>query len=330
MPKDTPIIVIGFGSIGKRHYLNLKQLGFNRIGVFDASEQAFVGEAGVSRVEKLTSNSLAEFKIAFICTPTNLHLKYALLAARAGCHLFIEKPLSHDLKGVNELIKLCRRKKLVNMVACNFRFNEGFKSLKRMVSSDELGQPLTARVVIGHDLSQSRPGVDYRNTYAASRVGGGVILDSGAHAVDYLIDLFGAAKKAHGFLGNISKLEIKSEDFAEVIIKHQAGVVTTLSLDYFSRPKRHRVEIQFTAGWATWDFVKNELTISRADQKSIETKKLYDGSTDDYRRNTMYTEEVAAFMALAARQKTPITQDLSQAKRTLALLLQIKKQAKKI
>ena len=48
---------------------------------------------------------------AFICNPTSLHIPAAIQAARAGCHLFIEKPLSHNLEQVDELISLVESRK---------------------------------------------------------------------------------------------------------------------------------------------------------------------------------------------------------------------------
>ena len=58
----------------------------------------------------------------FVTNPNHLHLSLAIAAARQGCHLFIEKPISHALEGVDDLIEIVERKNLVALVAYQFRF----------------------------------------------------------------------------------------------------------------------------------------------------------------------------------------------------------------
>lgn len=322
--KKAKIIIIGFGSIGKRHYKNLLRLGYKNVFVYDIESKKISKD--VKTVANLDQTTLADFSIAFICTPTNLHIKYALMCARAGCHLFIEKPLSHDRRGVNQLIKICRDKKLVNMVACNFRFNKGFQKLEKIVKKKSLGRPLTARVMIGHDLSRSRPGVDYRQTYAAS-ADGGVIFDSGAHSIEYLEPLFGKVSDVVGFSGRRSALEIKTEDFADAVITYQEGVVVSLRLDYFSKPKQHNVEIQFERGWARWDFVKNE--VSWYDERKKEYKNFVPyGETEEEKRNAMYVEEIKSFMLAIDEGK--VIQNIRRAKEVIATLQLIKDKTTKL
>ena len=96
MNKKSKILIIGFGSIGQRHYKNLKKLGYKNLYVFDTNKKVISNSK--FQIPNFNADTLKEFKIVFICTPNNLHIKHTLAAARAGCHLFIEKPLSHNLK----------------------------------------------------------------------------------------------------------------------------------------------------------------------------------------------------------------------------------------
>src|SRR3989344_4496616 len=108
---NLKIAIIGFGSIGQRHYKNLLALGYKNIFVYDVDESKIGG--GVKTLAGLSEKKLRDFDIAFICNPTSEHIKTALLCTRAGCHLFIEKPLSHNLSGIADLAKICREKKLI-------------------------------------------------------------------------------------------------------------------------------------------------------------------------------------------------------------------------
>ena len=58
-----------------------------------------------------------------IATPTYLHVEQAHRVAQGGVDLFVEKPLSHNSAGLNELLKLAEEKNLVSLVGCNMRFH---------------------------------------------------------------------------------------------------------------------------------------------------------------------------------------------------------------
>ena len=127
------ILLVGFGSIGKRHYRNLTSLGYRDIAVFDPSDKAFENADKIIRIKKFDIDSAKDFNTAFICSPNNLHIKHALICANAGLHLFIEKPLSHNFNGFNLLKKICRKKKLVTMIGCNMRFHPCLEFIKNIL-----------------------------------------------------------------------------------------------------------------------------------------------------------------------------------------------------
>jgi predicted dehydrogenase len=120
------ILMIGLGGIGQRHVRNLRSLLGDTLEImayrqlnrsFALTDQLKVDE-GVNILEKykidvypdINSALDQEPDIAFICNPSNLHIPVALMAARAGCRLFIEKPLSHNLDFVSELIQVIEQK----------------------------------------------------------------------------------------------------------------------------------------------------------------------------------------------------------------------------
>ena len=324
------ILIIGFGSIGQRHFNNLKSLGYENVYVYDSLPEKIKDQK--LKIENLDKKNLEGFDVAFVCNPNHLHVETALKCAEAGLHLFIEKPLSHNLKGINKLQKIVEKKKLVNMVACNFHFNEGFSRLNDLIREGNLGKPISVRVVIGQDLTVSRKGVDYRQTYAAQKIGGGVILDSGAHAVHYLSALFGDVKKEKivGTFGNLSNLEISSEDFASFDLVHKNGVVSSVTLDYFSRPKRHNVEVQFEKGSALWDFAESKFSCYDEGTKKKTEYLLYKEFSLEDRRNLMYLEELKAFVNILENNRLKSPQDLNQAKDVLEILQLVKNKSKKI
>src|SRR5262245_10735947 len=109
------IAILGCGSIGARHAANLVSLGRTNIVAYDpdpASRERFAEKTGVHVVAEIEAVWRAAPHIAFITAPTNLHVPLALEAARRGCHLFIEKPLSHSWEGIDELQRIVESKRL--------------------------------------------------------------------------------------------------------------------------------------------------------------------------------------------------------------------------
>ena len=315
--KITPILVIGFGSIGQRHYRNLLSLGYTNVAVHD-TDHAKLKNMGVPIVHELTDGTLRKFPIVFICNPSHLHVPTALRAAKAGCHMFIEKPLALKTGHIKELDEVIRKNKLSVMVACNYRFHPAFDFLRKKIRSGKLGKPLLVNVAIGYDLRTARPGTPYQNTYAVSRVsGGGVIFDSGAHVIDYLLTLFGNVKSASAVSKNLI-LPIEAEDFASIQLEFKNDVFCTILLDYFSIPQRNFLEIQCVSGKICWDVVQNNVTWTNA--KGVAgIKKYYEGKDKGYARNDMFIREVKYFMDVLNKKKITVS-DVAHAEQVSILL----------
>src|SRR5207249_3118506 len=118
-----PILIVGLGAVGGRHLNNLRSLGnsnfiFLRSHKGTIPEVRFAGGLVTSDLDQALSYSPS---IAIVSNPTALHLPVSVAAARAGCHLFIEKPLAHSLEGVEELQTLTKERGLTTMIGCQFR-----------------------------------------------------------------------------------------------------------------------------------------------------------------------------------------------------------------
>ncbi len=120
------IAVIGAGSIGQRHLRNLLALGHDVVAVLDPDgarrdEVRRIAPAGCL----VTADERAIFDgdavAAVVCSPTHRHLDQALAAVRRGWHVFVEKPLSHTLEGIEALVEEARRGRRAVLVGCNLR-----------------------------------------------------------------------------------------------------------------------------------------------------------------------------------------------------------------
>ena len=194
------IVVIGCGSIGKRHLRNLKTLLKERNGeviAFDVNKEAleFVSKEYGIRTETDLNKALEEADGAFMCIPNSLHVPTALKAVKHGCHVFVEKPLSHTMENVDELLRIAKEKNLTVTCGYNLRFYKPLQKVKDLLDAGAIGKVYGARVEFGYHLPSWRPNQDYRKNYGAIRAqGGGVILDV-IHEINYIRWLLGEAKE---------------------------------------------------------------------------------------------------------------------------------------
>ena len=232
-------LIVGCGSIGKRHIRNLLNLGVEELVAFDVRAERRTRREPLSWESilwrRLESAWEREPDAVVVAAPTSLHVPIALKGAFRRCHLFIEKPLSNCWESVERLLDVVRRNDLVTLVGCNMRFHPGLMTIKNLLLEQAVGRVLAARVEVGQYLPDWHPWEDYRQSYSAcNRLGGGVILDA-IHEIDYIRWLLGDVVAATCFAGKLSQLEIETEDVAALLLRFQNGAVGEVHLDYIQR-----------------------------------------------------------------------------------------------
>lgn len=284
--KDIPILIIGFGSVGKRHYKNLLEQGFKNISVYDPLAD-FTGYGNLPQTEKLNKKELNKFKVAFICSPNNLHIKHALICAKAGLHLFIEKPLSHNLKELDALIDICNRKKLITMVGCNLRFHPCLVFIKKYLKN--LGKIYAIKLEFGYYLPNWRPNADYRANYSAKKkTGGGIILDD-VHEFDLLFWLndFKKAAESKFIFSKSSDLKIETEDICIASFKFKNKVLGLVSCDYLQKNHTRTCKIVGESGNLEWNFLENAVWLSDGEKR----EKIFEIKDFDLNNGFIYETE---------------------------------------
>ena len=197
-------LIAGLGSVGRRHFRNLVSLGEKDI-VLLRSHRATLpdDELAGCPVETDLREALKKHKpnAVIVASPTSLHLETAIPAAEAGCHILLEKPISHSTERLDQLEKAVKESGSKILVAFQFRFHPGLIRAKQLISDGEIGRVISAHVHFGEYLPAWHPWEDYRKGYAArADMGGGVVLTQ-CHA-DYLPWLVGKVKSVWGSLQN--------------------------------------------------------------------------------------------------------------------------------
>ena len=132
------ILIIGFGSIGKKHAKNIKELGLGEVYVFDTRH--ITDSLGFPVILAPLDKVIRDFNVAFICTPPSTHLGLALMCAKAGLDCYIEKPLALNIENGEDLILLARKNKKTLMVGHLLQYHPVFVTLKELARGGDLGR----------------------------------------------------------------------------------------------------------------------------------------------------------------------------------------------
>lgn len=316
------VVVVGFGSIGKRHFENLCSLLDGKVFICTKKQQ--ISKISCSNVFSSLQDCIKEKPdIGFVTNITNLHIQTALHLAKAGCHIFIEKPLSDSQAGIKSLIDIVNKKQLVTLMGCNLRFHPCLVKVKDLVSSGKIGKIISVRAENGSYLPDWHPDEDYGKGYAARKdLGGGVVLTC-IHEIDYLYWLFGDVEEVYSVSGKFSDLNIKSEDLSSIIFRFKNDIIGELHLDYFQRPSSRNCTIIGSKGTIHWDFATN--TVKYYD---IKTKKwLIVLRLKKYDFNSMYVAEAKHFLFCIKNKKKTIN-DIHQGFKILKIAMAILKSSK--
>lgn len=314
------ILMIGLGGIGQRHVRNLRavlgssaeilawrvrRLSHVVTTTLQSDESRDVElEYGLRVFETLESALAERPRAVFICNPSSLHVPAAIACLRAGCDLFIEKPVSHNLDGLAELQQLAEENRRVVMVGYQLRFHPCFLALQRILRDECLGNVLAVRAAVGEYLPGWHPYEDYRQMYASrADLGGGVIVTQ-IHEFDYLYALFGVPRRLFSLSGHWSHLEIDVEDTASTLMQFQfAGrpLPVHLQQDYLQRPPRRTCEVIGDRGKAIMDLASLSVTRYGQDGAIAESVQF-----KDFDRNQLFLDELRHFLHCVETRSKPV------------------------
>ncbi len=296
-------VIAGLGSIGRRHLKNLFALDqrdiilyrSNKSTLTDIDSYDFPVETDLDVVLDLKPDAI------IISNPTALHLEVAIPAAEAGCHIFMEKPLSNSMKSIDLLKRALQTGKGQFFTAFQYRFHPGLEKAAGLLQDGAIGRALSVNVHWGEYLPSWHPWEDYRVGYSArSDLGGGVLLTL-CHPIDYLRWMLGEISSVWAFTGKLGDLDLDVEDTAEIGLRFANGVLGNVHLDFNQQPTSHTMRIVGTEGTLLWDNFDGAVQLYRASNKEWEMYPAPDG----FERNHLFTAEMSHFLSLIQGKSAP-------------------------
>lgn len=294
-------LVVGTGSIGRRHIANLIAMGHlpqaHSVRAAGDPQARFLGASAGIEPDTVPlvarwREALAEVDAVVVANRTDQHLSTALEAARAGCHLFIEKPLGADLLGVQALVDEVERRRLV--VECGFmlRMHPNVIWMREALRGGLLGEVFHARAAIGQWLADWRPGTDHRQSYSARRgMGGGVIFDL-VHELDLVQALVAPACEVTAMTRQVQELQIETEAVAQIGLRLDNGALAQVHLDYVRPGYGREMEIVGRRGVLRWDYPSGTVSLEDGSGAARIVHRVPDG----FVRNTMFEHHMAHFV----------------------------------
>jgi myo-inositol 2-dehydrogenase/D-chiro-inositol 1-dehydrogenase len=180
--KKIRVGIIGAGRIGKIHTDNLLRLP--QVEVIAVSDlfagpelEAWAAERGIEQVVTDSNVLIAnpDIDAVFICSSTDTHVPLIKQAAKAGKHIFCEKPVSMDITQTEEALEIVREAGVKLQIGFNRRFDHNFKRVREHVQGGTIGQPHIVKIT-SRDPNPPHP--DY------IKVSGGIFMDMMIHDFD--------------------------------------------------------------------------------------------------------------------------------------------------
>ena len=301
MSTPRKVLVVGSGSIARRHLSNFRRLLPNAgVGCVSASGRPLAdGETvATTQLQSIAAAVAWAPDLAVVASPAPLHLDHACQLLDAGIPVLIEKPLSDRLERVRTVAPLLARHRDRIEVAYNLRYLSSAGQMKALIDEGRVGRILGLRIEVGQYLPDWRPQADYRRMVSANlSLGGGVLLEL-SHELDYLTWLFGRFDQVFCIAANSGQMEIDVEDHADILLSRD-GLTAQVHLDFLQRRVSRSCKVIGATGTLHWDLVANRIALDGPAGEEI----LFSDPLVD--RNDMYVELLRGFIEVATGRAAP-------------------------
>jgi predicted dehydrogenase len=288
------ILIVGTGSVGKRHARNMDALGCT-LSCMDPRKDRLDEIAGEGVTLKSVFTSLEEafaaedtFDGVVVGSPPSFHVDQSIAALKRGKPVLLEKPVSPDLSSALKLQSAVHDTKVPLLLGYTWRWWPPLLRVKDLVARQAVGQLRHVKFTMAAHLADWHPWERYQDFFMASEaLGGGALLDE-SHWLDLMLWFFGMPQKLFAKVEKISDLEIQTDDNVDILVYYPNDLRVSLHLDLYARP--HEKTIQFVGENGTLIWEPNRIKIGKETDPNWEIEEFA------YDRNDMFVEVVKEFL----------------------------------
>lgn len=299
MTADRHLLIVGAGSVGRRHARNFRMLGC-RLSAVDPRTDRLSEAAAEGPLER----TYADFEHALsdvsslagvvICSPPKFHVTDARRALEAGVPVYLEKPVSPRAHEAALLMETQARTGTPLLLGYTYRWWPALQELRSRLLRGVIGKVLHVKCVMSAHLADWHPWEPYQEFFMASReLGGGALLDE-SHFVDLMLWFFGRPIEVFARVEHLSSLEIETDDNVDALLAYPAGLRVYVHLDLFGRPHEKYILATGDAGTLHWSFEPNRIRLARS------TGPEWVDSEFSGERNDMFAAAAAEFLKVLA------------------------------
>ena len=291
MGKEIKVLLVGLGSIGRRHLSHLQSIN----GVSCAALRTGKGEI----TEKSEITEFFDLKDALdyqpdgviISNPTSLHVETALPFLKKGIKVLIEKPIDTTIENAQKLEPF---KNSLKIAYC-MRFHPLSFFLKNLFQEEP---PFKVGFKRSFYLPKWHPYADYRKEYTALKSLGGGVIRTLSHEIDLSVDWFGMPSDIVGVVDKISFLELDSDDYAFFTTKSRNNTRINFELDFFSPTNINEGEAFTAKGKYEWGSAGVVFTSYQGNDKAMVFSLSPEASVQ------MYQHQMEDFCRFVAGEKS--------------------------
>lgn len=223
--------IIGAGRIGKVHAKNISmfvpEIEIEMVAdpFMNEETEKYLKNLGVKEVTKEAEDILknAEIEAVLICSSTDTHSKYIIESAKAGKHIFCEKPIDYDLNKVHEAIQSAKDAGVKLQIGFCRRFDHNHRGVYDVVQSGKIGNVQMIKI---SSRDPEPPAIEY------VKVSGGIFYDMMIHDFDMARFLAGSEVTEVYAAGSVLIDQAIGEagdvDTAMVTLKFENGIIATI------------------------------------------------------------------------------------------------------
>ncbi|MDX2345289.1 MAG: Gfo/Idh/MocA family oxidoreductase [Legionella sp.] len=289
--KKINLALVGCGRISKNHLDAIKahQDKLNLIAVCDSNQVAAKAVALAHKAAIYTSfESMLDnpdIDLVILCTPSGLHPRQTIQAAKAGKHVLTEKPMATRWKDGTDMVRACDNANVRLFVMKQNRLNPTIQALKRAIDSDRFGRIYLANVNVFWARSQ-----DYYNQggwRGSFEFDGGAFMNQASHYVDLVQWLLGPVQSVHAMMGTLGR-KIEAEDTGVLNIRWRQGTMGSVSVTTLTYPKDYEGSMTILGEKGTvriggvalnqierWDFSESLPEDGQIQTENYETESVY-------------------------------------------------------
>ncbi|MDA7544326.1 Gfo/Idh/MocA family oxidoreductase [Alphaproteobacteria bacterium] len=245
------VLIIGAGGIGRRHIKGFLSTKRATISIVEPDKDKILSIKKDFPIDKSFSNikelNLSEFDIAIICSPANMHVDAMKICAQNNLSFMVEKPLSTNMDGIDEVIDTVKRNNLFARVGYVRRNSIESKAVKNKIENKKIGDLKLVFINESQEFPKYRP--DFQKIYYAHpEMGGGAILDASTHVIDQLIWIIGKPAEVSCMFDRLVLTGTNTEDTCLINIRFQNNIMANITINQFQKPNIKSYEFIGTKG----------------------------------------------------------------------------------